>query len=265
MPAEASVYQLSQLLLTLQGYWAPFCRLLAFFAVAPMFGHRALPVRARVVLALLASIALAHSLPPLDYFEPLSVRGLRVAFQQLAIGALLGLSMQLVFTVFTLVGEIISTQMGMSMARYNDPVNGVSSSSIVAQVYFILLLFLFFSIDGHLLGISVLYQSFVHWPMDEPLPYAGFMAFAQSLSWMIAAATLFTLPMVFCTMLVQFCFGLLNRISPAMNLFSLGFPLSIITGLLCIYITLADVPQHYLHLTRRLLDDLGTLMGGGLT
>ena len=64
-------------------------------------------------------------------------------------------------------------------------------------------------------------------------------------------------------MLVQFCFGLLNRISPSMNLFSLGFPITILVGLLCIYMTLPNLPENYLHLTRDLLDNIGAMLEGG--
>jgi flagellar biosynthetic protein FliR len=263
MSANEPLIQATQYLQGMQTYWWPFCRILALLSLAPLFGHKALAVRVRILLALVITFALARSLPLPPSIEPLSARGLLVAAEQLAIGALLGLSLQLVFVVFTLVGEVISTQMGMSLARYNDPVNGVSSSSIVAQLYFILLVFLFFAIDGHLLGISVLYQSFVYWPVGSGLRYQGFETLIYAMSWVIAAATLITLPMVFCTTLVQFCFGLLNRISPAMNLFSLGFPMSIVTGLLCIYLTLPDVPQNYLHLTRELLDNIGHLLRGG--
>jgi flagellar biosynthetic protein FliR len=62
---------------------------------------------------------------------------------------------------------------------------------------------------------------------------------------------------------VQFCFGLLNRISSALNLFSLGFPLTILVGLLCIQLTLPNLPESYLHLTRELLDNIGLILREG--
>ncbi|MCY1337767.1 flagellar biosynthetic protein FliR [compost metagenome] len=263
MPANEPLLHATQYLHTLQSYWWPFCRIMALFGLAPMFSHKALSVRLRVVLALALTVTLAAALPDMPAIDPLSLRGVLTTLEQIAFGLLMGLTLQLVFVVFSLVGEVISTQMGMSMARYNDPVNGVSSSSILSLLYFLLLALLFFAIDGHLLTVSVLYQSFVHWPVGSGLHYPGLRALAYALGWVFAAAVLITLPVVFCMTLVQFCFGLLNRISPAMNLFSLGFPMTILVGLLCIYLTLPNLPESYLHLTRDLLDNLGTLMRSG--
>ena len=263
MNATEPLMQASQYLHTLQGYWWPFCRLLAVFSMAPLFNHKAMPKKVRLLLALVVTAAIGGALPPVPEINPLSAQGVLVALEQVAFGLLLGLALQLVFTVFSVVGEVVSAQMGMTMARYNDPVNGVSSSSIVYQVYFVLLAFLFLSIDGHLLTLSVLFKSFIHWPVGSGLNYPSYTLFIQAISWVFSAAVLLTLPMVFCVVLVQFCFGLLNRISPSMNLFSLGFPITILMGLLCIFITLPSLPENYLQLTRTLLDNIGVMLEGG--
>lgn len=98
--------------------------------------------------------------------------------------------------------------------------------------------------------------------MGGGLHYLCVEAFLRGIAWTFSAAVLISLPIVFCMALVQFCFGLLNRISPAMNLFSLGFPITILVGLLCIYLTLPNMPQSYLHLTRELLDTIGFVLRG---
>ena len=263
MPTSEPLLQAGQYLQTLLNYWWPFCRILGVFSMAPLFNHKALSVRVRVLLALAMTLALTPSLPSPPQIEALSLQGLLTTLEQVLFGILLGLTLQLVFTIFMLVGEVISTQMGMSMARYNDPMNGVSSASIVYQLYFILLMFMFLSIDGHLLTVSVLYQSFIYWPIGSGLQFAGFEQFIHALAWVFSAAVLITLPVVFCMTLVQFCFGLLNRISPALNLFSLGFPITILVGLLCIHMTLPNLPESYLHLTRELLQNIGSILQEG--
>ena len=93
--------------------------------------------------------------------------------------------------------------------------------------------------------------------------FDGLQTIAMSLSWVISAALLIALPIVFCMTLVQFCFGLLNRISPALNLFSLGFPMAVLAGLVCIWLTLPDIPENYLKLTRQLLDAIGVIFREG--
>lgn len=239
-----------------------FCRIMAAFSLAPMFNHKALSVRIRILLALALTVALAASLPPPPAFNPISFQGVVATLEQVAFGLLLGLSLQLVFVVFTLVGSVVSTPMGLSMAMMSDPMNGVSSAPLLYQLYFILLAFLFFAIDGHLVTVSVLYQSFVHWPVGGGLYYEGFLTIAQAFGWVLSAAVLIAAPVVFCMMLVHFCFGLLNRISPAMNLFSLGFPMAIASGLLLIYFTVPNLAENYLVLTRELLDSIGLMMEG---
>jgi hypothetical protein len=133
---NAPLFEASQYLHLLQAYWWPFCRILALFSMAPLFNHKSISIRVRVLLALALTIALGAALPQPPLIDPLSLRGLMTAFEQILFGVLLGLALQLVFTIFMVIGEVVSTQMGMSMARYNDPMNGVSSSSIVYQVYF---------------------------------------------------------------------------------------------------------------------------------
>lgn len=260
---DDALMTVGQYLNGLLAYWWPFCRIMAVFAFAPLFNNKAIPLRVRVVLALAITVVLASALPTPPTIDPLSALGLLTAFEQIAMGLLLGVSLALVFTVFTLVGDIVSTQLGLSMAVYNDPANGVSSSSIIYQLYFILLVFLFLAVDGHLVTISILYQSFVYWPIGSGVHWDGLQTLVQALAWVISAALLIALPMVFCMTLVQFCFGLLNRISPAMNLFSLGFPMAILAGLVLILVTLPNLSEGYLHLTRELLGNIGRMLTEG--
>ena len=264
MNSGQALFEASQWLLALQLFWWPFVRIMAALSIAPLFAQRSLPVRARLLLALVLTVALLPTLPPAPEIDVLSPAGALATIEQILFGLLLGLMLQLAFAVFTITGELISTQMGMGMARYNDPVNGVSSTSIVYQVFFILLMLVFVALDGHLLVVSILHKSFTLWPVGSGLHYFGFQAFVHAMAWVLAAALLIALPAVFCLFLVQFCFGLLNRISPAMNLFSLGFPLAILGGLLCLKLLVPHLPENYLNLSRQLLDNLAILLPGGL-
>jgi flagellar biosynthetic protein FliR len=213
-----------------------------------------------MALALALTLVLGAALPTPPNLDPLSLAGMLAAIEQIAMGLLLGLELLLVSTEFFLFRDVVSTQLGLSMAVFNDPMNGVSSASIIYQLYFILLALLFFAVDGHLVTVSIIYQSFVYWPIGSGLFYDGLQTIAWSMAWVISAALLIALPIVFCMTLVQFCFGLLNRISPAMNLFSLGFPMAILAGLSLIYLTLPNLAEAYLHLTRDLLDKIGVLL-----
>ncbi|RFA30728.1 flagellar biosynthetic protein FliR [Alkalilimnicola ehrlichii] len=257
---DAPLLQLSQYLNLLLAYWWPFCRIMAMLSLAPLFSQRAIMVRVRVALAVALTVAMGAAIPDLPILDPFSMQGVAAVFEQIAVGLMLGLALQLVFTIYTLVAGIISTPMGLSMAMVNDPVHGVSSSSILYQLYYILLVLLFFAVDGHLVVMSVLYLSFIYWPIGSGLYYDGFSTVLYAFGWVFSAAVLISTPIVFCMFLVQFCFGLLNRISPSMNLFSLGFPMAIVMGLTLIYLTLPNLGESYLNLTQQLLDSIGIMM-----
>lgn len=260
-PTEA-LFDANQYLLNVQAYWWPFCRFLAVFSLAPLFSHKALAMRGRILLALILTLALGGVLPEPPMIEALSIAGLITTLEQIAFGMLLGVSLQLVFTIYSLVGEMVSTQMGMSMARYNDPQNGISSSPILYQLYYTMLVLLFFAVDGHLVVVSVAYQSFTFWPVGSGLHFNGMSSMIFALSWVFSAAVMIALPMVFCMTLVLFSFGLLNRISPTMNLFALGFPMAIMTGWITILFTINNMSESYLALTRQLLNNLGLVLQG---
>ncbi|SDT23107.1 flagellar biosynthetic protein FliR [Halopseudomonas xinjiangensis] len=257
MNSSQAIFDANDYLLSMQDYWWPFCRILAVFTLAPLFSHKALSMPGRILLALILTLALGGTLPTPPQISPLSIAGLLATMEQIAFGMLLGVSLQLVFTIYSLVGEMISTQMGMSMARFNDPQNGISSSPILYQLYYTMLVLLFFAVDGHLVIVSVLYQSFTFWPVGSGLHFTGLTTMVFAMSWVLSAAVMIALPMVFCMTLVLFCFGLLNRISPTMNLFALGFPMAIVTGWIAILFTLHNMSESYLLLTRQLLDNLG--------
>src|SRR5690606_22147021 len=107
---------------------------------------------------------------------------------------------------YTLVASTVSAPMGLSMALAGDPVNGVSSAPLLYQLYFLLLILVFFVMDGHLVTVSVLYQSFVYWPVGGGLPFAGLASFAHAFAWVLSAAALIATPVVFGLLLVQFGF-----------------------------------------------------------
>lgn len=262
MSATEAIFDANHYLHSLQAYWWPFCRFLAVFTLAPMFSHKALALRGRILLALILTLALSAALPEPPMIDPLSVAGVMATLEQIAFGLLLGVSLQLVFTIYSLVGELISTQMGMSMARYNDPQNGISSSPILYQLYYTMLVLLFFAVDGHLVVVSVAFQSFIFWPVGSGLHFTGMSSMILALSWVFSAAVMIALPMVFCMTLVLFSFGLLNRISPTMNLFALGFPMAIITGWIVILFTVSNMAESYLLLSRELLTNLGMALQG---
>ncbi|MDX6020107.1 flagellar biosynthetic protein FliR [Scandinavium sp. V105_16] len=231
----------------------PFFRILSFLHFCPVLDNRAFSRRIKTVLALALAVIITPMLPEKVLLNDLmSMRTLLLIGEQLLWGMLFGMAMQLVFVALQTAGHILSMNMGLGMAMMNDPVNG-SSTTVISQIIYTFCGLLFFIMEGHLLVVTILYKGFVWWPIGQAVNNPTLLLIVQSLGWIMSSATLIALPTTFVMLIVQGGFGLLNRVSPTLNLFSLGFPISMLFGLLCISMMITNIPDHYLNLTNEIL------------
>lgn len=244
---------INELIDPLLALWLPFIRIAAFFHFCPVFEHRAFPRKAKAALALLLSILITPMLHNnVVLKELMTVQTLLLTGEQLLWGLLFGQMLNWVFAALQAAGAILSMNMGLGMAVMNDPGNG-SSTMVISQIVFVFAVLLFFTMDGHLLLITVLYKGFAYWPIGQAIHVLTLRTVTTGVGWLLASALLLALPTVFIMLLVQGVFGLLNRISPTLNLFALGFPISMLFGLFCLMLLSASIPDHYLSLTNQIL------------
>lgn len=245
----------SQLLALLAAGWWPFCRILAAFSAAPMLGDMVVPLPLRALLSLVLTVILLPAAQTPLAINPWSMQGILATMEQAAIGAAIGLAFHLVVAAVMVLGYMISSQMSLAMAVMNDPLNG-TSSDVVSVVLYVLTILVFFSIDGHLVLVGVLGASFKAWPVGVGINALSLQTLALNVAWVFSAAMLMALPIIFSTVVVQLGFGFLNRIAPALNLFSLGFSLVVIFGVFMLAQIARSLPEHYLHMVSRILDML---------
>lgn len=235
--------------------WWPFCRIMAMMATAPVLGDGTIPMPVRALLA----VVLAFLMLPLTSKgllpDPFSLAGVLAMLEQAIIGGVLGLALQFAMAAITLLGFLASSQIGFSMAQMNDPVNG-QVSDVVSGLMSLVAMLVFFAIDGHLVLTAVLGQSFRAWPVGAGLQPLLLEAVAFNVGWVFSAAILLALPIVFSTVVVQLGFGFLNRVAPSLNLFSLGFSLVTIFGLLMLVQLVRFIPDHYVAMTNQVLEML---------
>jgi flagellar biosynthetic protein FliR len=252
--------EVTHLLLPLIGaLWWPFCRSMAMMATAPALGDAVVPVPVRALL----SVVLAFLMLPVSKGaampDPFSLAGVVAMLEQAVIGGLIGLALQLTMTVMNMLGFLAASQVGFTMAQINDPINGQQSDVISALLGLVAML-VFFVIDGHLVLVGVLAQSFRAWPVGAALgSTAGPMlmqAVALNVGWVLSAAVLLALPIVFSNLVVQFGLGFLNRVAPSLNLYSLGFSLVTLFGLTMLVQIVRFVPEHYVQMTNQVLEML---------
>lgn len=245
------------LLPLLNALWWPFARIMAMLTTAPVLGEGAVPLPVRALL----SVALSFAMLPLTTAnagampDPFSLAGVVAMFEQAVIGGVLGLALQFAMAVVAMLGFLASSQIGFSMAQMNDPVNG-QASDVVSSLLSLLAILVFFGIDGHLVLMGVVAQSFKAWPVGAGYGPLLLEAVALNVAWVFSAAMLLALPIVFSTMVVQVGFGFLNRVAPSLNLFSLGFSLVTIFGLLMLVQVVRFIPEHYVAMTNQILEML---------
>lgn len=217
----------------------PFLRCLALFAGMPLFSQRNVPMPVRIGLALFFAVAAQASLPPMPT-PPLDAPGLMLllVLQQLVIGLAMGFAVRLVFAALEFAGEIIGLQMGLNFAGFFDPGTG-SQGTATARFFGTLVAFLFVATNGHLLLIEALAQSFHAFPVG-PEPFA-ILKTAQPQHWgaeIFRAGLWVSLPVVLLLLFVNMALGLVSRVAPQLNVFAIGFPLTVSIGLVGLLATL---------------------------
>lgn len=165
--------------------------------------------------------------PPVD---PISPEGVLVVVQQVAIGVVMGVILQVTFAALILAGQTIATSMGLGFASAIDPQNGVQVT-VVGQYYLILANLIFLSLNGHLVVIDILVTSFHVIPIgSNPISAEIFSLVAIWGTKMFAGSLLIALPIVAGVLLVNLAFGVLTRAAPQLNIFAVGFPVTILVG-----------------------------------
>jgi flagellar biosynthetic protein FliR len=235
--------------------WWPFLRVGALLWTMPMFGDVLTSTKVRILLSVALAVLMAPMLPEMPSVDPLSVTAMVMALEQILLGFFLGLMLQILFTVMSLLGQILSLQMGLAMGIMNDPVNG-QAVPLMGQLLIILGTFLFFIFDGHLVALDVLVESFFSWPPGSSIFVLDLERVLALFGWMFGAALVLAMPAVVAMLTVNMTFGVMNRSAPSLNIFALGFPLSMIMGLISLVLTVAGIPGKYGEFTTHVLNEM---------
>ncbi len=222
----------------------PLFRIAALLMTMPVIGTQLVPVRVRLYLALAIAIVLVPTLPPMPQVDAINLRSLLLVGEQVLVGALLGFVLQLFFHAFVVAGQIISMQMGLGFASMVDPTNGVSVP-VLGQFYLMLVTLLFLAMNGHLVVFEVLAESFVTLPVGGGLLTSQYWEVAGKLGWVMGAGLLLSLPAITALLVVNLAFGVMTRAAPQLNIFSIGFPLTLALGLVIVWIGMADILAQY--------------------
>lgn len=237
---EALVISEAQLNQFIGQYLWPLLRIGAFYFAVPIVGARMVPARARILLAILTTLLVAPLLSDVPDISFLSLQAIPFIIKEVVIGVALGFMFQVIMHVFVLAGQLIAMKMGLGFASMNDPANGVAVT-VLSQFYLLLSTLLFLSIDGHLVMIRMLIDSYTTFPLSGAgLDASHFFAVFSMGSWMFSLALVICLPLFTSLLIVNMSFGVMSRAAPQMNVFTVGFPITLIFGLLLMWFSLGN-------------------------
>ena len=238
-------------------------RIGAFLVASPFFGSRMIPLTVRIVFAIALGIGLVSHLkfPPVEFL--VGVKLVPIIFQELFIGIACGLVLNILFSSVILAGEKIAATSGLAFAAQIDPTSG-AQSPVISQIFQLFLLILFFSVNGHLIVFELFYKSY------EMVPIGSFYNFKDVIEEAINStnsiyqnAVTIVLPIVSILFFMNLGIGFITKSAPQLNLFSFGFPLTILGTFFALYFSVDALQYVFSGLIDEAIGYVKSILNGG--
>ena len=223
----------------INGLLWPLTRVLGVLAVAPVFSSRGLPNQVKIGLGILLTLIIAPTLPPLPAIGIFSAQGLLILVEQLVIGLAIGFCVRIVFAAVDMAGQMAGMTMGLGFASFYDPQTQGQTTSL-NQFFVLLATLVFLAMNGHLMLIQALADSFVSFPIGSA-QQVNALAIVQWGGKIFSAGLLLALPVTAALLITNIALGILTRTAPQLNLFGIGFPITLGMGFLMVAWTLPDM------------------------
>lgn len=218
----------------ISGLLWPLTRVLGMIAIAPILGHTTIPARFKVALGVFITLAIMPSLPPLPNVDMFSIQGVAILVQQLLIGVAIGFTMRVAFSAVDMAGHFCAMSMGLGFATFFDP-QSRGQTTALTQLFVVVTMLFFMSINGHLMLIVAVAESFMTMPIS--LDPAGGVNFVKIVTWgerIFSTGLHLALPVIAALLIANLALGILSRTAPQLNLFGIGFPITISIGLIVV-------------------------------
>jgi flagellar biosynthetic protein FliR len=217
----------------------PMLRISAMLIAAPIFSLRALNLRIRIVLAM-ALTWLVYPMHDWPQIDPLSASGLLEISNQIMIGLLMGLMLQVVTAAIVVAGMSIANAIGLSMATMIDP--NMGNVPVISQFLLVMATLIFVGLGGHALLLSLVLESFNSLPIGSNLLTTE--AMKQFIAWtsmIFLGALLIALPVMVALLFINIGLGIATRAAPSLNIFSVGFPAMVFAGFGVLILALPNI------------------------
>jgi len=252
-----------ELIAFIAGYLWPFIRIAALVSIIPILSAQIVPKRVKVGIALMLTVVIAPTLGPMPSIELFSAQGFLMCVYQMLIGLAMGFTIRIVFSAFETGGHVIGQTMGLGYAQMLDPSNGVTVP-VISQLYTIIGTLVFLALNGHLVVIDVLAESFETMPVAlNTISTNGLWSIMDLSGWIFKGAVLISLPAVAALLLVNIAFGVMMRAAPQLNIFAIGFPLTLTLGFVFILVTLPMFLPQFTHIMDSAFLTIDTMVNSG--
>lgn len=217
----------------------PMLRISALMITAPIFSLSAFNTRMRILVALVLTwlVYPLHNWPLID---PTSAQGLVEVFNQIMIGATMGLILQIVVAAVVVAGQSIAAAMGLSMANMIDP--NMGNVPVISQLLIVMSSLIFVGFGGHAILLGLILESFHSLPIGTNiLNQAIYGRVLQWSSMIFLGAVLMALPVMVSLLFINVGLGVVTRAAPSLNIFAVGFPAMIMAGFIILIISMESI------------------------
>ena len=238
-------------------------RIGAFLVASPFFGSRMIPLTVRIVFAIALGVGLVSHLkfPPFEFL--VGVKLVPIIFQELFIGIACGLVLNILFSSVILAGEKIAATSGLAFAAQIDPTSG-AQSPVISQIFQLFLLILFFSVNGHLIVFELFYKSYDMVPIGSFYNFKDVVEEAiNSTNSIYQNAVIIVLPIVSILFFMNLGIGFITKSAPQLNLFSFGFPLTILGTFFALYFSVDALQYVFSGLIDEAIGYVKSILNGG--
>ncbi len=231
----------AQLNIWLSSLLWPLARILALIASVPVLGNEVIPMPFKIALGMLIAIIVAPLATTPHDIELWSGAGLLILVQQIVIGVAMGMAMRIVFAMVDLAGELTGLQMGLGFASFFDPQNS-TDTALISQYLGIMMTLIFLAMNGHLLVIATLAESFHALPITpDPFAASAWMMLVQWSGKLFSIGIMLALPILAALLIANLALGILTRAAPQLNIFSVGFPVTLLLGFAVLMLVLPQM------------------------
>ncbi len=239
----------------------PLTRILGFVAIAPLFSGTTVSMPIKVALGTLLTLIVAPMVKLGNTVDLVSLQGALVILQQLIIGFSIGFVMRIFFSAIDLAGQLSGLTMGFGFATFFDPQSG-GSTTVITTMLSMLFMLLFISMDGHLMMISALVESFQILPVQLGLGPLNAMSIVRLGSTMFSTGLQIAMPVVASLLVTNMALGVLTRSAPQLNIFGIGFPITIGVGFIVLMLTLPSLSIPFQLLIERTMSAIQQILRG---